>query len=368
MGCRTVLGMGAPPAPPLDVTGAEVEALLAIVRAGTSEQRFVTRARIVLLAADGVANSRIAVQVGVSLPTVLLWRARFTEHGLDGLADAPHPGRPRVYGREVRERIVAATLTPPEGSVTHWSRARLAERVGVSASTVGRVWRETKLKPHRSETLKYSTDPLLVEKVTDVVGLYLDPPERAIVLSVDEKTQAQALDRTQPMLPLRPGLPERQTHDDERNGTINLFAALEVATGKVTHTTRERHTGADFLAFLKHIARAYPKGEIHLILDNVSTHKTPAVRAWLEKHKRFCFHFTPTSASWMNQIETWFGILTRQALRRGSSGGVRALIAAIDAFTSQWNDQAAPFAWVKTADQILAKAIRKTKANSGAQH
>ena len=340
----------------------------AVVRAGTSEQRAVTRARIVLLAAEGVANTRIAREVGVSLPTVLLWRARFAEHGLDGLEDAPHPGRPRVYGPEVRQRIVAATLKKPDVPVTHWSRARLAERVGVSASTVGRVWREENLKPHRSETFKYSSDPQLAEKVVDVVGLYLDPPERAIVLSVDEKTQVQALDRTQPMLPLRPGLPERRTHDYQRHGTVNLFAALEVATGKVTHETRARHTGADFLAFLKRIARAYPKGEVHLILDNVSTHKTPAVQAWLARHKRFVFHFTPTSASWMNQIETWFSILTRQAIRRGSFGSVDDLERAIDAFADAWNDHAAPFAWVKTADQILAKAIKKPKDNSGALH
>jgi len=238
----------------------------------------------------------------------------------------------------------------------------------VSASTVGRVWREKNLRPHRSETFKYSNDPQLIEKVVDVVGLYLDPPERAIVLSVDEKTQVQALDRTQPMLPLRPGLPERRTHDYQRHGTVNLFAALEVATGKVTHETRDRHTGADFLAFLGRIARAYPKGEVHLILDNVSTHKTPAVQAWLARHKRFVFHFTPTSASWMNQIETWFSILTRQAIRRGSFGSVTELERAIDAFTNAWNESAAPFAWVKTADQILAKAIRKTKENSGAGH
>jgi len=360
--------MGAPAAPPLEIGEAEVEALRAVVRAGTSEQRAVTRARIVLLAAEGVANTRIAKQVGVSLPTVLLWRARFAEHGLDGLEDAPHPGRPRVYGPEVRERIVAATLKKPDEPVTHWSRARLAKRVGVSASTVGRVWREKNLRPHRSETFKYSNDPQLIEKVVDVVGLYLDPPERAIVLSVDEKTQVQALDRTQPMLPLRPGLPERRTHDYQRHGTTNLFAALDVATGKVTHETRARHTGADFLAFLKRIARAYPKGEVHLILDNVSTHKTPAVQAWLARHKRFVFHFTPTSASWMNQIETWFSILTRQAIRRGSFGSVTALERTIDTFTSAWNDQAAPFAWVKTADQILAKATRKTKENSGAGH
>ena len=358
--------MGAPAAPPLEVAIAEVEALHSIVRAGSSEQRAVMRARIVLLAAEGVANTRIAREVGVSLPTVLLWRARFAEHGLDGLEDAPHPGRPRLYGPEVRERIVAATLKKPEAPVTHWSRARLAKRVGVSASTVGRVWREKNLKPHRSETFKYSKDPQLVEKVVDVVGLYLDPPERAIVLSVDEKTQVQALDRTQPMLPLRPGLPERCTHDYQRHGTVNLFAALDVATGKVTHETRDRHTGADYLAFLKRIARAYPKGEVHLILDNVSTHKTPAVNAWLARHKRFVFHFTPTSASWMNQIETWFSILTRQAIRRGSFGSVDDLVTAIDAFAAAWNDQAAPFAWVKTADQILAKAVKKTKGNSGA--
>ncbi|MBW6455889.1 MAG: IS630 family transposase [Trueperaceae bacterium] len=351
--------MGAPAAPPLAIGEAEDEALRAIVRAGTSKQRAVTRARIVLLAAEGVANTRIAKQVGVSLPTVLLWRSRFAEHGLDGLQDAPHPGRPRVYGPEVRERIVATTLKKPEEPVTHWSRARLAKRVGVSASTVGRVWREKNLKPHRVETFKYSSDPQLVEKVIDVVGLYLDPPERAIVLSVDEKTQVQALDRTQPMLPLRPGLPERRTHDYQRHGTVNLFAALDVATGRVTHEMRERHTGADFLAFLKRIARAYPKGEVHLILDNVASHKTPAVQAWLSRHKRFVFHFTPTSASWMNQIETWFGILTRQAIRRGSFGSVADLERAIDAFTTAWNENSAPFAWVKTADQILAKAIKK---------
>ena len=326
------------------------------------------RARIVLLAAVGVANTRIAKEVGVSLPTVLLWRSRFEEHGLDGLADAPHPGRPRLYGREVRDKIVTETLTPPEGSVTNWSRARLAARVGVSASTVGRVWREANLKPHRTETFTYSTDPLLVEKVTDVVGLYLNPPERAIVLSVFDATQVQALDRTQPMLPLRPGLPERQRHEDKRNGSISLFAALEIATGRVTHDTRKRYTGAGFLAFLKRIARAYPKGEIHLILDNVSTHKTPAVRAWLEQHPRFQFHFTPTSASWMNQIETWFGILTRQAIRRGSFNGVRALIDVIDDFTSQWNDHVEPFVWVKTADDVFAKAIHKTKENHDARH
>jgi transposase len=209
--------------------------------------------------------------------------------------------------------------------------------VGVSAATVGRVWQEGRLKPHRVETFKYSRDPQLVAKVTDVVGLYLAPPERAIVLSVDEKTQIQALDRTQPMLPMRPGQVERHTHDYKRNGTTSLFAALEVGTGVVTTDTRERHTGADFLAFMRRIAREYPRGEVHVVLDNVSTHKTPDVQAWLARNRRFTFHFTPTSASWMNQVETWVGILTRQALRRGSFESVRALVAAIERFTREWN-------------------------------
>lgn len=338
-----------------------------MTRAGTTEQRTAMRARIILRAAEGAAHVEIASELGVSVPTVLLWRRRFKERGLAGLADAPHPGRPRVYGREVRERILATTLTRPEGT-THWSTRRLAGEVGVSRSTVARVWAEGRLKPHRTETFKFSRDPDLVAKVTDVVGLYLDPPERAIVLSVDEKTQVQALDRTQPMLPLRPGQVERHTHDYKRNGTLSLFAALEVATGQVTNETRARHTGADFLAFLRRLAREYPRGEVHVILDNVSTHKTPDVVAWLERQRRFTFHFTPTSASWMNQVETWFSILTRQAIRRGSFEDVRALAAAIERFTRDWNAGATPFSWVKTADEILAKAVRKTQADSGAGH
>lgn len=360
-------GMAAHPAPPLAVSDSEAEALRAMTRAGTTQQRTAQRARIVLSAAAGKPNVEIAAEMGVSIPTVLLWRRRFAESGLAGLDDAPHPGRPRTHGRDVRERILAATLTPPAGA-THWSRARLAREVGVSASTVGRVWRAARLAPHRVETFKYSSDPALVAKVTDIVGLYLAPPERAIVLSVDEKTQIQALDHTQPMLPLRPGQVERHTHDYKRNGTTSLFAALEVATGAVTHTTRQRHTAADFLAFLRLVARAYPDGELHLVLDNVSTHKTPAVQRWLRRHRRVTFHFTPTSASWMNQVETWFGILTRQALRRGSFASVRALSAAIERFTREWNASATPFTWVKTADEILAKAVRKPQDHSGAGH
>jgi transposase len=359
--------MAAHPAPRLAVSPSETEALRALIRAGSTEQRLATRARIVLRAGEGVPNVHIASELGVSIPTVLLWRRRFAERGLDGLRDAPHPGRPPTYGREVRERILAETLTPPEGA-THWSRQRMARRVGVSASTVGRVWREGRLAPHRSETFKFSSDPVLVAKLTDVVGLYLNPPERAIVLSVDEKTQIQALDRTQPMLPLRPGLAERRTHDYKRNGTLSLFAALEIATGAVTNQARARHTAADFLAFLRLLARTYPEGEVHLILDNVSTHKTPAVQRWLRRHRRFTFHFTPTSASWLNQVETWFSILTRQAIRRGSFESVRALVAAIERFTREWNAQATPFVWLKTPDQILAKAVRKPQADSDGQH
>jgi transposase len=351
----------------LAVSESEAETLRALARAGTTEQRMAMRARIVLRAAEGAANVEVARELGVSIPTVLLWRRRFKEHGLAGLDDAPHPGRPRMYGRELRERIVTETLTPPEG-MTHWSRERMAKRVGVSASTVGRVWKEGRLKPHRVETFKYSTDPELVAKVTDVVGLYLAPPERAIVLSVDEKTQIQALDRTQPMLPLRPGQAERHTHDYKRNGTTSLFAALEVATGKVTNQARERHTGEDFLAFLRLLARTYPRRQVHIILDNVSTHKTPDVQRWLAGHKRFHFHFTPTSASWLNQVETWFSILTRQAIRRGSFESVRALVAVIERFTREWNADATPFAWVKTPDEILAKAVRKAQADSGGHH
>jgi len=244
----------------------------------------------------------------------------------------------------------------------------MAARTGMGVTTIGRIWAEAKLKPHRIETFKFSTDPDLEAKIRDVVGLYLAPPERAIVLSVDEKTQIQALDRTAPMLPLRPGQVERHTHDYKRNGTTSLFTALEVATGKVTAQARARHTGDDFLAFLAQVERAYPDGDLAVVLDNVSSHKTPAVREWLDAHPRVSFHCTPTPASWMNQIETWFGILSHQAIRRGSFRSVKELIAMIAAFTAQWNEGSTPFNWVKTADQILAKAVHKPRAISESGH
>ena len=350
------------------ITESEQASLQALLRAGTTEQRLVMRARIVLAAAQGTANQRIAAQVGVHRMTVLLWRGRFERERMAGLADAPRPGREPTYDRAARDRVIALTLEPPPEGATHWSSRAMAARTGISVTTIQRIWAEANLKPHRTETFKFSTDPELVAKVRDVVGLYLAPPKRAIVLSVDEKTQIQALDRTAPMLPLKPGQVERHTHDYERHGTTQLFAALEVATGKVTTQTRARHTGADFLAFLREIERTYPQGELHVVLDNVSSHKTPDVHKWLEAHPRVSFHFTPTSASWMNQIETWFGILSRQAIRRGSFRSVKELIAKINAFTAQWNEGSTPFRWVKTADQILAKAVRKPSAISELGH
>ena len=356
------------PAPPLVITESERAALAALLRAGTTEQRLVMRARIVLAAANGTANERIAAEIGVNPGTVLLWRGRFERERMAGLADAPRPGREPTYDRAARDRVIALTLEPPPAGVSHWSSRAMAARTGISVTTIQRIWAEANLKPHRIETFKFSTDPDLVAKVRDVVGLYLAPPERAIVLSVDEKTQIQALDRTAPMLPLKPGQVERHTHDYERHGTTQLFAALEVATGKVTTQTRARHTGADFLAFLREIERAYPKGELHVVLDNVSTHKTPDVGKWLDANPRVRFHFTPTSASWLNQIETWFGILSRQAIRRGSFRSVKELIAKINAFTASWNEGSTSFHWVKTADQILAKAVRKPSAIGESGH
>jgi transposase len=364
----TLPGMANHPALPLSVNESDLEILRALARTRTAEQRLVQRARIILRAAEGMPNRRIAAEVGVAPMTVLLWRDRYARAGLTGLADEPRPGRPPTYGRAERDRVIALTLEPPSDGTTHWSARRLGERLGMSETTVWRIWQTVGLKPHRTETFKFSADPDLETKIRDIVGLYLDPPERAIVLSVDEKTQIQALDRTQPMLPLRPGQVERHTHDYKRNGTTSLFAALNVATGEVTQEARARHTATDFLAFLRRIDRVYPDQDLHVILDNVSTHKTPAVRAWLERHPRITFHFTPTSASWLNQVETWFSVLTRQAIRRGSFTSVKELITKIDSFTGQWNGGATPFIWVKTADEILAKAVRKRPATSESGH
>jgi transposase len=329
------------------------------VRTPSTSNQTALRARIVLRAAQGATNTEIADELALSLPTVGLWRAKFAQEGLRGLADRPRSGRPRTIDEATVQRVVAKTLEPPPGGESHWSVRRLAKEVGLSPATVQRIWSAHRLKPHRTRTFKYSTDPQLVAKVVDVVGLYLNPPAGALVLCVDEKTQVQALNRTQPILPLRPGLPEGRTHDYRRNGTTNLYAALEIASGQVVHACQPRHRHQEFLAFLRRIVRAFPDGELHLVLDNSSTHSTPEIERWLSRHKRVHFHFTPTSASWMNMVESWFSILSRQHVRRGSYDSVAELVAAIERYVANWNERACPFVWTKTADDVLAKAMKK---------
>ena len=333
--------------------------LTAMARSQTVTAAAAQRARIVLLAADGVPNAEIARRVGVTRPTVVGWRQRYLESGISGLSDLDRPGRPASI--DEADVVVATLQKPPESlAVTHWSARLLADQLGISFATVARIWRKWNLQPWRSETFKFSTDPQLDAKVRDVVGLYLNPPDKAIVLSVDEKSQIQALDRTAPILPLRPGLPEKATHDYLRHGTTTLFAALEVATGKVTDACHPRHTHLEFLAFLKHVAKTYPRVKLHIVCDNYGTHKHPKVQAWLAKNPRILMHFTPTSGSWLNMVEIFFGIITRQAIRRGTFTSVKDLIAAIEAFIDGWNERCQPFVWTKTADQILKKADRKT--------
>jgi transposase len=322
------------------------------------------RARIVLAVADGAGTSGAARCLGLSRPTVIKWRERFAVHGIAGLDDEPRTGRPKTIDDAA---IIAATLDPPPDAlgVTHWSSRLLGKQLGIGDATVARAWRKYRVQPWRRETFKFSTDPELEAKVRDVVGLYLNPPTNAVVLCVDEKSQIQALDRTAPILPLRPGLPEKATHDYKRNGTTTLFAALEVATGKVTDQCYERHGKAEFLAFLKKVARAYPRRELHVVVDNYHTHKHDDINAWLAKHPRITLHFTPTSGSWLNLVEVFFGIITRQAIRRGSFDSVKQLITAIATFIDGWNDRCHPFIWTKTADQILPHATRKRDSDAG---
>ncbi len=341
----------------IEISGEDRETLLKWKRGPTTPQKLVRRADIILAAAEGLNNKTISERGLGSVQTVCLWRKRYAEYGIEGLKDQPKSGRPRTISRDKIAEIVATTLTPPEG-MTHWSARRLAKQVGVSHSTVHRIWQAYNLKPHRVETFKFSKDPQLKEKVVDIVGLYLNPPEAALVLGVDEKSQIQALSRTQPLLQLRPGQVERHTHDYKRNGTTTLFAALDVATGEVIGECHPRHRHQEFLRFLKQLDKEIPDKELHLILDNYGTHKQERVQEWLKRHKRFHLHFTPTGASWMNMVEIWFGILTNQAIRRGSFDSVARLIGAIKAFLSRWNEGAKPFVWTKTAEQILAKAVR----------
>jgi len=333
------------------------------VRSSTVEAGLAQRARIVLLAAQGVPNAEIARRVGVSRPTVIQWRNRYEAGGISALGDLDRSGRPPVIDDVAV--VVATVQAPPEAlGVTHWSARLLGKHLGISFASVARIWREWNLQPWRRETFKFSTDPELDAKVRDVVGLYLNPPDKAVVVCIDEKSQIQALDRTAPILPIRPGLPEKATHDYVRHGTTTLFAALEVATGKVTDACHPRHTHAEFLAFLKQVAKAYPRVPLHVVADNYATHKHPAVQAWLAKHPRVRMHFTPTSGSWLNLVEVFFGIITRQAIRRGTFTSVKDLIAAIETFIDGWNDRCQPFVWTKTADEILTKANRKKTSNT----
>jgi transposase len=336
----------------VELSSRDREQLTSWVRSSSVRAGLAQRARIVLLAADGVAVKEIVERVGMSKPTVIAWKKRYAAEGIGGLADRPKPGRPAQVDEVA---VVSATLEPPPErvGVTHWSSRLLAAQLGISHVWVGKIWKRWGLQPWRSETFKFSTDPELEAKVRDVVGLYPNPPENAVALSVDEKSQAQALDRTAPMLPMRPGIPEKQTHDYLRHGTTTLFAALEVATGKVTDACYPRHRHQEFLRFLKQVAKAYPRRELHIVLDNYGTHKHPMVRAWLERHPRITLHFTPTSGSWLNMVEIFFGIITRQAIRRGSFTSVKDLIAMIRRFIDGWNDRCHPFTWTKTADDIL---------------
>jgi transposase len=332
----------------------EREQLESWTRRRTSAQALALRSRIVLAAADGVTNSEIAKRLGVSRPTVTKWRTRFATERLDGLVDEPRPGRPRTVTDEHVDEVIVKTLESTPKDATHWSTRSMAAEVGLTQSAVHRIWRAFGLQPHRQDTWKLSKDPQFVAKVRDVVGLYLDPPERAVVLCVDEKSQIQALDRTAPILPMLPGVPERATHDYKRHGTSSLYAALDITTGKVIGSLHARHRAIEFKKFLQTIDREVPAHlDVHLILDNASTHKTPAIKKWLTAHPRFVVHFTPTSSSWLNLVERWFGELTNKKLRRGTHRSVRQLNTDIRAWIDTWNDNPRPFIWTKSADQIL---------------
>ena len=336
----------------VDVPPRDLELLRSWTRSPSVRAGLAQRARIVLLAGEGLGTNEIVRRTGVSKPTVISWKRRYAAEGTGGLDDRPKPGRPRTTDDVA---VVLATLEPPPErlAVTHWSSRLLANELGLSNVKVAHVWREYGLQPWRRETFKFSTDPELETKVRDVIGLYLNPPDKAVVLCVDEKSQVQALDRTAPILPMRPGLPEKATHDYVRHGTTTLFAALEVATGKVTDACYPRHRHEEFLRFLRQVAKAYPRKRLHIVVDNYATHKHPDVQAWLAKNPRITLHFTPTSGSWLNMVEIFFGIITRQAIRRGTFTSVRDLITKIEDFIDGWNDRCQPFTWTKTADELL---------------
>jgi len=342
------------PKAPLIVTVEQHAALERLTRRRKTSQALAQRARIVLACAEGATNQEVASRLGVTGATVGKWRRRFVERGVDGVLDEPRPGAPRTILDEDVERLVTMTLESMPRDATQWSTRSMARATGMSQTAVSRIWRAFGLQPHRTETFKLSTDPLFIEKVRDIVGLYLSPPERAVVLCVDEKTQIQALERTQPLLPLRPGQVERRTHDYRRHGTTSLFAALDTATGAVLGKCYRRHRSQEFRRFLDTIEANVPEDlDVHLVVDNSSTHKTPLIRNWLAKRPRFHVHFTPTSSSWLNLVERWFALLTQKQLRRGSHRGTRQLESAIRDYLDVYNEAPKPFVWTKTADEIL---------------
>jgi transposase len=340
------------------------ERLEAVVGSGNSPQKHVWRAEIVLLSADRIGTMEIQRQTGKGKPTIWRWQARFMAEGVDGLLhDATRPGRKKPLPATTIERVVALTLAEPPGEATHWTGRAMAKAAGISHRSVQRIWAAHGLKPHRVRTFKLSSDPKFAAKVQDVVGLYINPPEHALVLSVDEKSQIQALDRTQPGLPMKRGRCGTMTHDYKRHGTTTLFAALNVLDGKVIGQCMSRHRHQEFIRFLNKINRETPAGrELHLIVDNYATHKHPEVRAWLERHPRFRFHFTPTSASWLNAVEGFFAKLTRQRLKRGVFKGIVDLQAAINRYLAETNDNPKPFTWIADPDAIIEKVRRGKQA------
>src|SRR3954454_5585258 len=351
--------MPIPAAAAIELSEEERAAVERWARRPSSAQALAVRSRIVLDAAEGRSNTEIAKRLGISRPTVTKWRSRFAKHRLDGLLDEPRPGRPRTITDEQVEQVIVKTLESTPKNATHWSTRSMAAEVGLTQNAVLRIWHAFGLPPHRQEAFKLSKDPRFVEKVHDIVGLYLNPPERAVVLCVDEKAQIQALDRTAPILPMLPGTPARATHDYKRHGTSSLYAALNLTTGKVISALHGRHRAIEFKKFLQTLDREVPAHlDVHLVLDNSSTHKTPAIQRWLVAHPRFVLHFTPTSSSGLNLVERWFAELTNKLLRRGAHRCVRQLNADIRAWIETWNDDPRPFVWTKTADQILDSIAR----------
>jgi transposase len=343
----------------IELTAAERDELDGLARRHGTAQALARRARIVLLAAEGLTSTTIAERLAIGKHTVGKWRNRFAVERLDGLRDEPRPGAPRTIDDDAIADVIQRTLETRPPGATHWSLRSMAKAVGYAPSTIHRIWQAFSLQPHRAETFKLSSDPLFVDKVRDIVGLYVDPPDHALVLCVDEKSQIQALDRTQPLLPLRPGQVERRTHDYKRHGTTSLFAALDVATGAVIGKCFRRHRASEFRRFLDHVDAAVPADlEIHVVMDNASTHKTETIRAWFAKRPRWHVHFTPTSASWLNQVERFFANLSEQQLRRGVHRSTRELEAAIEAHIASVNADPKPFRWSKSADDILASIKR----------